>query len=406
MRLLVVSQYFWPENVRVNDLAAELAVRGHDVTVLTGYPNYPDGRIYPSFAEHPEQFESYCGVRVVRVPLVPRGRGRLTLAFNYLSYAISASILGAWRLRREKFDAIFVFQGSPVFVGIPAVVMRFLKRAPSAIWVLDVWPESLRAVGVIRSQFLLDLVGLVVSWIYRRCDLVLAQSNSFIAEIKKYSGARPVVYFANWAEPIFETATVAPAPEVKTEAGRFNIMFAGNIGDAQDFPTLLDAAELLKTQMPAIRWLILGDGSKAEWVKGEIVRRGLQDAVIMLGKFPVERMPAFYEHADVFFLALKDDAIFAMTIPGKLQSYLAAGKPVLAMLNGEGADVITRSKSGYACPAGSAERLAAAARAMASLPSERLMQMGRNARAISQTEFDRERQIGKLETWLQQLTLS
>jgi glycosyltransferase involved in cell wall biosynthesis len=403
LRVLIVSQVFWPENFRINDLAAELVVRGHEVTVLTGLPNYPTGRVFDEFRNDPRRFERYQGVDIVRVPIIPRGKGRVPLILNYTSFALSASILGLWKLRGRPFDTIFVYEPSPVTVGIPAVVLRARKSAPMAFWVLDLWPETLRAVGVLRSRMALRAIGALVTFIYNRCDLILGQSRGFVPQIAKYCRKHSAIaYFPNWAEAVFHGQDIAPAPEVPLRPDSFDVMFAGNIGEAQDFPTILQAAELLKSNA-RIRWLIVGDGRMANWVREEIVRRDLQQQVLMLGRFPVEKMPSFYRHAHALLVSLKDEQLFSMTIPGKLQSYLAAGVPVLAMLNGEGAEVVARSGSGVTCKAGDAHGLAAAVVRLASLSPSQLAQMGDRALQISGTEFDRSKLIAQLETWLERL---
>jgi Glycosyltransferase len=400
MRILVVSQYFWPENFRVNDLVAELTARGHAVTVLTGVPNYPDGEVFEEFTAHPERFDHYAGADIVRVPMLPRHRGGLRLMLNYASFACSGAVVGAWRLRGKPFDAIFVFEPSPVTVGLPAVWLKYLKRAPLAFWVLDQWPETLQAIGVVRSKVVLGFVGRMVAYIYRHCDLLLAQSTSFVPRIRRYAGARCAVeYFPSWSdtEPVREQ--VRAAVEVPDAPGTFTIVFAGNIGDAQDFPSILAAAELLRERSD-VRWVIVGDGRRAEWVAEEIRRRKLEARVTMLGRFPLERMPSFFASADALLVALKPEPIFAMTIPGKVQSYLAAGKPVLAMLDGEGAEVIRRSGAGLACNAGDAAGLAAnVVRMIEMSPGERLA-MARAAMRVSAEEFDRGRLIDRLETLL------
>lgn len=403
MRLLVVSQVFWPEDFRVNDLVTELVTRGHHVTVLTGIPNYPEGRTFEAYRREPHRFSEFNGAAVVRVPILTRGTSRLRLMFNYLSYAISASVVGAWKLRGRKFDAIFVFEPSPVTVGLPAVLMRRLKSAPVAFWVLDLWPETLAAVGAIRAPWMLRAVGLLVSFIYNRCDLILAQSKSFIPNIRRYT-AYPdsVVYFPSWAESLFARSVAQPAREIEPLPGVFNVMFAGNIGDAQDFPAVLNAAEALKAHRN-IRWLIVGDGSMAQWVRTEVNRRGLEENFIMLGRFPVERMPSFYRHADALLVSLKDEPIFALTIPGKMQSYFAAAVPVVAMLNGEGAQVVSDAGAGLVCPAGDAAGLAAAVLKLAALDAPARAEMAKNALRLSTTEFERNTLISRLETWLQQL---
>lgn len=408
MKILVVSQYFWPENFRVNDLVAGFVARGHEVTVLTGYPNYPDGEVFASFRAEPKAFFSHAGASVVRVPLVARGRGGLRLMLNYLSFATSATILGAWKLRGRPFDAIFVFEPSPVTVGLPAIALRWLKGAPVAFWVLDLWPETLEAIGVLRSKRALRLVGRLVEFIYQRCDLMLAQSRSFMPQIRRYSGATEVRYFPSWAEAVHDAGeqSLAPAPEVPARADLFTIVFTGNVGDAQDFPAILDAAEQLKEHQPQIRWVVVGDGRVAPWVREEIEHRGLHEQVIMAGRFPVERMPSFYRHAQALLVSLKAEPIFAMTIPGKLQSYLAAGIPILAMLDGEGAAVIRDAGAGEVCAAGDATGLAAAALRLAATSTAERKAMGQRGRDLSALEFDRTRQIDKLTSWLQEMSQS
>ena len=403
MRLLVVSQYFWPENFRINDLVGELVRRGHQVTVLTGLPNYPDGKVFQEFRDDPDRFLNYEGAEIIRVPTPARGRGSLRLILNYLSFAVSASMLGIWKLRGRQFDAIFAYQVSPVTVGFPAVMMRAVKSAPLAFWVLDLWPETLEAIGAVRHPTLLEAVGKLVSFIYKRCDLVLVQSKRFIPQVQKYAGnTARVEYFPSWAEQVFNTKYVDRADEVPPRTGSFNVLFAGNIGDAQDFPAILAAAERLKSHSH-IRWLIVGDGRLARWVADEIRHRDLHDCVLMLGRYPLERMPAFFKHASALLVSLKDEPIFAMTIPGKLQSYLAAGIPIVAMLNGEGAEVVRNYQSGLTCAAGDHAGLAAAVLNLSEMTNEERGAMGRNGLKASASEFDRTALMNQLEEWLEKL---
>lgn len=403
MRLLVVTQYFWPENFRINDLVAEFVKRGHQVTVLTGLPNYPEGKVFEQFRADPVKYSNYQGAEIVRVPLIPRGNGGLRLILNYLSFAASASIIGLWKLRGRQFDVIFTCQLSPVTVGLPAAVMRFAKRAPMAFWVLDLWPESLDAVGVVRSKKLLQVVEILVAFIYRHSDLILAQSRSFIPQIQKYAArdAR-IEYFPSWAESVFHMNDAIPADEIPFKPGSFNVMFAGNIGDAQDFPAILAAAENLQSHVH-IRWLIVGDGRMAHWVADEIKCRNLQHCVFMLGRHPLDRMPSFFKHADALLVSLKDEPIFSMTIPGKLQSYLAVGIPVVAMLNGEGADLVASSRSGVICAAGDHKGLSDAVLKLAEMPAEDRQALGENGLNISVREFHRDTLMDRIELWLENL---
>lgn len=397
MRILFVSQYFWPENFRINDLVCELARRGHDITVLTGLPNYPDGEVFADFLSAPDRFTRYEGVEVIRVPMLPRGKGGVSLLINYMTFAASASLLGPWKLRNRKFDLVFAYEPSPITVGLPAAVMRFLKRAPLFFWVQDLWPETLKAVGVIKSQFGLWAVGRLVAFIYKRCDLILAQSKSFVPQIRKYAPtAGRVMYFPNWSDAVSDTEATHPAKEVPAKPGSFNVMFAGNIGEAQDFPAILAAAEHLKAQ-PNVRWLIVGDGRMATWVAEEVKRRELQDQVLMLGRFPSERMPSFFKHADALLVSLKDEPIFSMTIPSKLQTYLATGIPVLCMLNGEGSDVVSESGSGLTCRAGDHEALANAIVKLSQMTVEERQRMGQSGVTATSREFGRIQLIDRLE---------
>lgn len=405
MRLLIVSQYFWPETFRVNDLVTELVRRGHAVTVLTGLPNYPEGAIFPDFAREPGRYESYAGAEIVRVPIVPRGKSSVQLVLNYLSFVATGLTLGAWRLRGRQFDAIFVFQTSPVTAALPALLLRRLKRAPVLMWVLDLWPESLAAVGVVRSPRVLDWVGKLVGFIYRRCDRVLVQSRAFVSNVQKYSGdTSRIRYFPGWAEAIFEgpLESIAPAPEVAAHAGTFNVLFAGNIGDAQDFPAILDAAATLRDE-PNLRWLIVGDGRAADWVRAEIARRGLERNVVMLGRHPIERMPSFFRGASALLVSLKKDPIFAMTIPGKVQSYLATGLPIVAMLDGEGAAVIEQAGAGAVCAAGDSAGLAQCVRTLMGLSDTEHAAMGARARQYGEREFGRAGLMSALEGWAREL---
>ena len=403
MRLLIVSQYFWPENFRINDLVAELVARGHEVTVLTGRPNYPEGRVFEAYHRAPNQFAEFAGARIVRVPLRPRGQGHLRLALNYLSFVFWASLLGPWRLRGCQFDAIFVYAISPVTVALPALVLRRLKRAPLLLWVLDIWPETLAAVGVLRSPRLLNSVGALVGFIYRRCDHILVQSRAFFDNVAQWAGdADRIRYFPAWSEAIFEDADDEVAAELAGLGDSFNVMFAGNIGEAQDFPAILDAATVLR-QRTDIRWLIVGDGRLADSVRAEIERRGLSERVLMLGRHPIERMPAFFRGADALLVSLKADPVFAMTIPGKLQTYLAAGVPLLGMLDGEGARVIEEAGVGRVCAAGDSKGLAHQVQALASLPQSERLAMGERARQYGQREFDRGTLITRLEQWMLEL---
>jgi glycosyltransferase involved in cell wall biosynthesis len=404
MRLLVVTQYFWPETFRINELVTEFSERGHEVTVLTGWPNYPDGQVFEDYRRSPQAFARFKDVPVVRVPLMPRGQGGLRLMLNFTSFALSASVLGLWKLRGRSFDAILVYEPSPITVGIPGAVMRAVKRAPMALWVLDLWPETLKAVGVVKSDQLLRVVGWLVSWIYKRCDLILAQSRSFMGHIARLApkDAR-IEYFPAWADDVFAAnQPVTPAAEVPLAPGVFTVLFAGNIGEAQDFPAILDAAERLRERSD-IRWVIVGDGRQSDWVNQQIEQRQLTGKVLMMGRHPLERMPSFFAHAHALLVSLKDDPIFAMTIPGKLQAYFGSGIPVLAMLNGEGAQVVQEAQAGLVSPAGDGAHLALQVARLAEMDMADRQRLGDNGRRFGAEQFDRLAAMNRLQAWLASL---
>lgn len=405
MRILIVSQYFWPENFRVNDLSRELVKRGHSITVLTGVPNYPAGKVFDVYQADRKAFDHYAGAKVCRVPMFARGAGSLRLLLNYLSFVLGACFFGSWRLRGQSFDIIFVFEPSPVTVGIPAVLVGRLKQAPVVFWALDLWPETLAAVGVVRSPRILTAIGRLVGFIYNRCALVLGQSRGFLENIAKYcNDSSKIRYFPSWAEDVFCQDGIKAAPEVSMQEGVFNVLFAGNVGESQDFPAVLDAAESLKHN-PAIRWLIVGDGRMTDWLRAEVDRRGLKQCFLLLGRFPVERMPSFYTHADALLVSLKRDPAFSLTIPGKVQSYLMAGLPLIGMLDGEGANVIQSAEAGLVCPAGDSAGLAQSVLQLAAMPKLERLRLGSNGSNYANREFNREVLMNRLESWFVELEL-
>ncbi|MBI6855465.1 glycosyltransferase family 4 protein [Pseudomonas cichorii] len=407
LKVLVVTQYFWPENMRINDLVRDLSAKGHEVTVLTGLPNYPEGKVFESYREKPEGFSQYCGAEVIRVPLVPRGKRSLTLVLNYLSFFISASTLGAFKLRGRKFDTIFVYAVSPVMAAIPALVIGRLKRAPVFVWVLDLWPETLRAVGVLQQPLLLGLVGKVVSWIYNRTDYLLLQSHGFLDNVRRYC-TRPItddrlVYFPSWAEDDFSSSSPPMCDLIKSDPNVFTVVFAGNLGEAQDFPAVLDAAESLRASN-AVRWVIVGDGRMSEWIAEQIATRQL-DNVHLLGRHPLEAMPGLFAQADALLVSLKTNDVFEKTIPGKVQAYLASGRPILGMINGEAARVINESGAGFACDSGDAQGLAAITRALADAGQTQRESMGLAGRTYYEQHYAKGNLLMRLETLFRQATL-
>lgn len=398
MRLLIVSQYFYPENFRVNDLALWFARRGHEVTVLTGTPNYPGGRFFDGYGLFRRNYENWEGVTVVRTPLISRGGGGgLRLALNYASFALCASLFSLWRIK-GKFDAIFVHEPSPITVGIPAIVMRKRTGARIFFWVLDLWPESVAAAGGVRAGWVLGRLAWLVRWIYAHCERVLVQSHAFIPYIRAMGVPEErISYFPNWAEDVFRPLQ-ADRPPVPLPSG-FRIMYAGNIGTAQDFPTILAAAEQLKGKTN-IHWILIGDGREASWVREQVVQRGLRDTVHLIGSFPIEQMPEFFSHADAMLVSLKSNPVFTLTVPAKVQAYMACGRPIVAMLEGEGARVVSEAGAGFTCATSDAAGLADAVLRMERMSSADRSRMGIRGREYYLSHFDREKLLRQAEAWM------
>ncbi|MFL1479425.1 glycosyltransferase family 4 protein [Pseudomonas grimontii] len=407
LNILVVTQYFWPENMRINDLVRDFSEKGHTVTVLTGLPNYPEGKVYERYRADPESFNQYFGASVVRAPLIPRGKRSINLILNYLSFFTMASTLGAWKLRGKQFDAVFVYAVSPIMAAIPAVIIGRLKKAPVFIWVLDLWPETLRAVGVLRQPLLLGCVGRVVSWVYNRADYLLLQSHGFFENVQRYCTReiepQRVVYFPSWAEDDFSTPTPPSSALLTHDSSVFTVLFAGNLGEAQDLPAVIEAAQTLVGTV-AVRWVIVGDGRMSDWLADQVKARCL-DNVLLLGRHPLEEMPGLFACADALLVSLKTNDVFEKTIPGKVQAYLASGKPILGMINGEAAHVIEASGAGLACPSGDATALARITLELATTDQNKRIRMGNSGREYYLANYSKPTLLASLEQLFRDATL-
>jgi glycosyltransferase involved in cell wall biosynthesis len=401
MRILIVTNHFWPENFRITDLAVDMQKRGHEVSVLTGVPDYPEGRFYEGYGVFKRRFEFYRGVKVFRFPLIPRGKGRAwELALNYFSSAFFSCMLAPFYCR-DKYDVIFVFDTSPITIGLPAIILKKLKSIPLIFWVLDLWPESLSATGAVQSSKVLGMVRQLVRFIHGQCDRILISSRGFVQSIDETGGYdHDLTYFPNWVEPEYlidkAEGTFEALPTLPALPDGFRVMFAGNIGVAQDFDTILTAAELLASY-PDIHWVILGDGRMAEWVKEQIRQRNLGGQFHMLGRYPARTMPHFFAQADALLMTLRREPIFALTVPGKLQSYMACGKPIIAGLDGEGGKLVEESGAGLACPAESPRKLADRVLELYRMPLSVRNEFGEQGIRYCKEHFDRSILFNKLE---------
>ncbi|MCX5848959.1 MAG: glycosyltransferase family 4 protein [Deltaproteobacteria bacterium] len=405
MNILLITQYFWPEEFRINELSRMLADKGYQITVLTGIPNYPVGSFFPGYGFFRKKTEYYGGIKIIRVPLLPRGKGGgFRLALNYFSFAFLASILGPFKCR-DQYDVIFVYEPSPITVGLPAIVMKKIKSVPIVFWVQDLWPESLSATGAVKSPYILKMVEHLVKFIYSCCDLILVQSRVFINTISSMGIEQlKIKYFPNSAEGIFSQADgMAGLPQgIKFPEG-FCVMFAGNIGAAQDFETILTTAELTKNHAD-IHWVIVGDGRMFSWLQEQVKIRQLSQTVHLLGRYPVETMPSFFSRADVMLVTLRKEPIFALTVPSKVQAYMASARPIIAALDGEGASIIEEAEAGLVCPSENAEMLAENVIKVYHMDQIQRKKMAMNGRKYFEENFESNKLINDLEYWLIELT--
>lgn len=386
MKVLVLSQYFWPETFRITEVAKSLHDHGVEVTVLTGQPNYPGGVLFPGYSAASLGTQTHDGLTIYRVPLMPRGHGSaLRLALNYLSFVVSATVFGPWLLRGQRVDAILVFGMSPILQAIPAIWLAWLKGARLATWIQDLWPESLSATGFVRNSTLLRAVAVVVRWIYRKNDLLLVQSYAFFEPVVKMAGDTPVEYHPNPGELAFSMQDIGQVSPLQLEPG-FNVVFAGNLGTVQALDTLLAAAQLLRNEVN-VRFVLVGSGSRSAWLQQEVVRLSL-DNVKMPGRFPPADMPGILAQASTVLVSLVKNPIMSQTVPSKVQAYLAAGKPIIASLDGEGARVVTEAGAGITCPAEDPQALADAVIRLRDTPTEELEKMSQRGLRYYEKNFE------------------
>jgi len=404
MKILVVTQYFWPENFRINDLVLGLKERGHEVKVMTGLPNYPGGCFFTGYSFFGPLIETYENIPVFRVPILPRGNGSgIRLMLNFISFLFFACLFAPLH-RLGSVDLILIYEPSPITVCLPALWLKKLKSAPVMFWMQDLWPESLSATGAIRSKKIIKMVDILVRFIYRGCDWILIQSRAFTEPVLRQGGnSQRILYFPNSAEELYGPVKLeSNASEHALMPEGFCVTFAGNIGAAQDFGTILDAADLLKEQTE-INWVIIGDGRMFPWVKRHATKRGLNETVHLLGRYPAEAMPRFFALSDVLLVTLKKEPIFALTIPSKVQSYLACAKPIIAALDGEGARVVKEAGAGLTCKTENPKALAEAVLKLHNMSKVERKEMGKKGRSYFEKHFERETLLDRLEGWMKTL---
>ena len=395
MKILVISQYFYPENFKINDLIFSLKERGHQITVLTGKPNYSKTHFFEGYGWKSDDFEIVNEIPIYRANLFSRKNGGgLRLLLNFFSFALLASL----KLRKinGSFDAILVYEPSPITVGIPAIFAKKKFNTPIYFWAQDLWPESLIAAGGVKNKLVLELFNSLTKWIYNHSKKVLIQSNGFREYILNQGIPNDkIIFYPNPTEDFYIPLKEVEEHQEFFQKNFFNIIFAGNIGEAQSFITIIEAINNIKEQ--PIKVNVLGNGRYKQTAIDLIKDKGLEAHFNFLGSFPPTEMPKFFSHADALLVSLKKDKIFSLTIPAKIQSYLACGKPIIASIDGEGAKIVNDAKCGLTSPAEDSIALSKKIKELIALDKPSLNEMGNNGRIYYENEFDRNYLLEKLE---------
>lgn len=398
MKILIVTQCFYPDIYAVNDIVAQLTQRGHTVTVLTGLPDYTTSKIPKEYKWFRNRRQQFGGAQVYRVSTIARHHGAIFRCLNYLSFAISGGLY-AWCKRWDDFDVIYVWEVSPVTMAIPAICLKRRFHKPLFLYCMDLWPESIKAMGFREGSLFYTLVHKLSRWIYRQCDHIAVSSTPFFGYLEQENGIlRDKMSYL----PQYASTELLEQDLEKPKDGHTDFLFIGNVGKVQDVEVIIRACALLKEDA---RWTmhIVGSGSNLESCKQLAHSEGLDGRVLFHGSCPMQDTPRFYSKADACILTLNGDNMIGSTLPGKLQTYMAAGKPVIAAINGAGRQVIEQSGCGLCVAAGDAEGLARVMRQFAENPAQ-YAACGQNGRRYFRTHFTKEQHFETLENVLEELS--
>lgn len=391
MRILVVCQHFWPENFRINEICYDFVDNGHSVDVLCGMPNYPKGKYYKGYNYFGPRREQHHGIEIFRVGEIPQNKrlGALGIILNYYFFPF-ASLFSLPRLLKRQYDVVFLYSVSPVFMSWPGIVFAKLKKLPTVMCVMDYWPDSLFSIIKTRNRLFRAHYRWVSRWHYKRVDLLITPSKGMIQKFKEDFTIDPerITFIPQSCDAIYEEKLHSPELHRKYD-GRFNFVFAGNVGPAQALEVLVDAVEIVSAKKPELkfRFIIIGDGMSKEGIVRRVSEKGLAEYFEFIGFQPVAEIVKYQELADVLYVSLSDSPLFQIMIPTKVQSYMASGKPILAALAGEGADVIRESKAGMTCRLTSLKELADTIESFIGLSAETRAEMGHNAETFYKNNY-------------------
>jgi len=398
-RILIVGQHYWPETFRISDIAEGLVERGYEVDVLCGTPNYPAGKFFKGYGFLKNKTEKHNGVKITRVPEIPRGNNsNIRIFINYISFPFFALFYVPFFLPR-KYDRILAYQLSPVFMSLPAIILSKLKHVPLYFYVCDFWPHSLFSMLNIKSPLLRKFTTNMSYWHYRQSDGIIGvfkgMQERFISDVGIEK--KKTLYIPQAPEKIYETELHDKTLE-KRFRNSFNIVFAGNINPAQCFDVITKAAKIAKSQVRQnIKYIILGDGMSRKWLEKEVAKLGLEDQFVFEGLKPVTDVPKYQSIADATIVALSKSPLFEYGIPAKVYSYMPAGKPILASMDGEGQRLINSlAKCGICVDSGDIDGLAKAITSLVTMSSEKRKRLGNNGRTYYFKHFEREENLTRL----------
>lgn len=388
--ILVISQYFYPEQFRINDICQEWVKRGYQVTAVTGIPNYPQGKFYDSYGICRRRKERYQGIDIIRLPIVPRGNNSLMLVLNYLSFVLTA---GIWsRFTGLRADKVFIFEVSPMTQALPGVWYAKRRRIPCFLYVQDLWPDNVEMVTGIHNRHVLGSLDRMVSYIYKKCSRIFVTSPSFKQVlIRRHVPERKVTYWPQYAEDFYQPVKKDTGPRP------FTIIFTGNIGYAQGLEILPRTAHSLRDD--GVQFLIVGDGRYRREMEEEIKKYKVSGMFAFTGRVLPEDVPVYFAKSDAAFISFKDIPLFANTIPAKLQSYMACGMPILAAAEGETERIIREAECGFCSPPGDVESLVSNIYRM---KNSNWMTLGKKARAYSEKFFRKEVLLNEMDKYLEE----
>lgn len=396
MRILVISQYYYPEQFRINDICKELVKRGHEVTVLTGIPNYPEGKYYKGYGLTKKRKDIKDGVDIIRLPIVPRGKKSIMLILNYISFVISGFFWS--KFTRKKFDKVFIYEVSPMLQALPGVWYAKRKKIDSYIYVMDLWPESIQLVTNLNNKVILKFINRIVDYIYKNCKKILTSSESFIENIHNRGHSKnKLVFWPQYAEEFYKPLNRDNCKIKEMNTDDFKITFAGNIGYAQGLDIIINTAKILKERNIKAKFYLIGNGRAKEELVKDVEENNLQDYIKFIDKQPAEKIPEYYANADMAFITLKKNLISDEILPAKLQSYFACGVPILGSADGEIKQVIEKSKAGFCVESGNAEKLAEQIEKCINLTKEELKQMQQNSREFYEKNYEKQMLLNVLE---------